>query len=219
MTFVRATIYAVMALGAPAGIAAAQSAPQLSSSPMLTEDPGQSDSWTYRNPQTPLSKYQQFLIAPTVVYSDPAAQWGSTTPAQRQKYAAFMTQALRQEIAQGYRIADRPGPGVATLRLTLLGVRKTVGGIATASRFTPMGMALNGIQSLRGKKGSMTGSVHAALEVTDSKSGELLFAAVRHRSPNALDIESTLSTEKTVEAVARDIANAVRRGLDQANGR
>ena len=49
----------------------------------------------------------------------------------------------------------------------------------------------------------MTGSVHAALEVTDSKSGELLFAAVRHRAPNALDIESTLSTEKTVEAVAQ----------------
>ena len=65
----------------------------------------------------------------------------------------------------------------------------------------------------------MTGSVHAALEVTNSKSGELLFAAVRHRAPNALDIESTLSTEKTVEAVARDIAQAVRKGLDQANGR
>jgi hypothetical protein len=82
-----------------------------------------------------------------------------------------------------------------------------------------MGFALNGIQSLRGKKGSMTGSVQAALEVTDSRNGALVFAAVRKRSPNALDIKSTLSTEKTVEAVADDIAKAVRKGLDAANGR
>ena len=55
--------------------------------------------------------------------------------------------------------------------------------------------------------------------MTDSRSGDLLFAAVRKRSPNALDIESTLSTEKTVEAVADDIAEAVRKGIDRANGR
>jgi phosphopantetheinyl transferase len=101
----------------------------------------------------------------------------------------------------------------------LLGVQQTVPLVATASRFTPVGFALNGIQSLRGKKGSMTGSVQAALEVNDSQSGELLFAAVRRRSPVALDIESTLSTEKTVEAVADEFAKAIRKGIDTANGR
>jgi hypothetical protein len=130
-----------------------------------------------------------------------------------------MTTALRNALAEGYQIVDRPGPGVATMKLTLLGVQNTVGGVATASRMTPMGFALNGIQSLRGKKGSMTGSAHVALEVTDSRSGDLLFAAVRVKSPNALDIESTLSTEKTVEAVANDVADSVRKGLDRANGR
>ena len=82
-----------------------------------------------------------------------------------------------------------------------------------------MGFALNSIKSLRGKKGTMTGALHAALEMSDSKSGALLFAAIRHRSPNALDIGATLSTEETVKAVADDIAVAVKKGIDRANGR
>jgi len=218
MKHLRATLLAALALSTPAAIFA-QAPSNLESASELTPDAGKGDSWTYRNPDVVLSKYQSFIIQPTVVYSDPAAQWSGTSPEDREKYAAIMTKALSDELGKTYQIADRPGPGVATMRLTLLGVQKTVGGVATASRLTPMGFALNGIQSLRGKKGSLTGSVHAALEITDSRSGELVFAAVRVRAPNALDIESTLSTEKTVEAVSNDIAVAVRKGLDKANGR
>lgn len=208
-----------LALCLPATALAAQAPSNLQSASMLTPDAGKGDSWTYRNPQASFASYQSFMIQPTAVYTGAGTQWGSTTPEQRQRYAAYMTEALRKELSQAYTVVDKPGPGVATLRLTLMGVQNTVGGVATASRFTPMGIALNGIQSLRGKKGSMTGSVTAAIEVMDSKNGALLFAAVRQRSPDALDIESTLSTEKTVEAVADDIARSIRKGIDRANGR
>ena len=129
----------------------------LQSASQLSPDAEKGDSWTYSNPTVTLSKYQKFIIQPTAVYTDPTAQWGGTTPEQRQKYAAYMTQALRDEVGKGYQIVDQPGPDVATLRLTLLGVQKTIGGVATAARATPMGFAFNGVQSLRGKKGSMTG--------------------------------------------------------------
>jgi hypothetical protein len=217
MKFTIAIPLVAMALWIPT-VVAAQAPSNLSSASRLSPD-GKGDSWTYRNPQASIGKYQSFMIAPTVVYSGAAAQWGNTTPEQRRKYAAYMTEALRKEIGSGYAIVDRPGPNVAVLQLTLLGVQNTIGGVATASRLTPMGLALNGIQSLRGKKGSMTGSVNAALEVSDSQNRELLFAAVRQRSPDALDIESTLSTEKTVEAVADDMAKSIRKGIDRANGR
>ncbi len=218
MKLVRVTLCAAMLLCTPAAVFA-QAPTDLASTSELTPDEGKADSWTYRNPDVALSKYQKFIIAPTAVHSDPTAQWGGTTPEQRAKYAAYMTKALRDEIGAAYQIVDKPGPGVATLRLTLLGVQKTIGGVATAARATPLGFAFNGVQSLRGKKGTMTGSVQAALEITDARSGDLVFAAVRKRSPNALDIESTLSTEKTVEAVADDIAKAIRKGIDNANGR
>ena len=205
------------ALAVTAPSAMAQSA-HLKSSSKLQQD-GKGDSWTYRNPDASLAKYQSFLILPTVVSGDPTAQWSGTSMEARRTYAAYMTKALTEQVGSGYQLVDRPGPGVATLQLTLLGVQKTIGGVATAARMTPMGFAMNGIQSLRGKKGSMTGSVQAALEVSDSQSKELVFAAIRQRSPDALDIESTLSTEKTVEAVADEFAKAIRKGLDKANGK
>lgn len=218
MKYLVATSIAALVLCAPASILA-QAPSNLSSASKLAPDPGKGDSWTYRHPTAAITKYQSFIVQPTVVYSGAAAQWGDTKPDDRQKFAAYMTRALQTEIGQSYPIVDKPGPNVGILRLTLLGVQKTVGGVATASRFTPMGLALNSVQSLRGKKGSMTGSVNVALELTDGQSGELIFAAVRQRSPDALDIESTLSTEKTVEAVADDIAKAVRKALDRANRR
>ncbi len=197
----------------------AQAPSQLRSAPKLREDPGKSDSWTYRNPRASIAGYQRFSILPTNVYSSPTARWGSTTPAQRARYAAYMTNALRTELGKSFEIVERPGPGVASMRLTLLGVETTTKVAATVSRATPLGLAFHGVKSLAGKQGSFTGSAQVALEITDSRSGELLFAAVRRRSPDALDIKATLSTEQTVEAVADDIASSVRKALERANGR
>lgn len=209
-----------------AALAASMAAPSygqapgsLKSASKLTQDAGKSDSWSYRHPTIVIRSYQRFIIQPTAVYSAPTAEWGKTTPEQRRKFAAYMTDALRKEIGTSYQIVDRPGPGVATMKLTLLGVQTTTKVAATASRMTPFGLALNGVKSIAGKPGSFSGSLQAAFELSDAQSGELIFAAVRRRSPNALDIESTLSTEKTVEAVADDIAETIRKALDKANGR
>jgi hypothetical protein len=218
MKQVNAALGAAFALCA-SQLAFAQAPSQLRSAKHLEEDAGKGDSWTYRNPRASIAKYQRFIILPTDVYSSPTARWGSTSPAQRAKYAAYMTNALRTELGKSYEIVDRPGPGVASMRLTLLGVSTTTKVAATASRATPLGLAFHGVKSLAGKEGSFTGGVQAALEISDSRSGELLFAAVRRRSPDALDIEATLSTERTVQAVADDIAASVRKGLNKANGR
>lgn len=213
-----AIIYVALAMSVPTS-AWGQTHGRLQSSSRLMEDPGKPDSWTYRNPGANLAAYQSFIIDPTAVYADPSATWGGTTPQQRQKFADLLSTELRKEIGKFYPIVDRPGPGVARMRLTLLGVETTKAGVATASKVTPFGLALNGVKSLAGKPGSFMGSVQVAFELTDSRTGELLYAAVRRRSPNALDIEASLSTEKTVESVAEDIADAIRKGLDKVNGR
>src|SRR3546814_12964992 len=156
--------------------AAGQAPGELQSSSRLTEDPGKHDSWTYRNPDANLATYKRFIIEPTAIYADPAATWGSTTQEQRQKFADKLTKALRDEIGSSYQIADKPGPDVARMRLTLLGIETTKSVAATASRVTPFGLAFNGVKSLAGKKGTFMGSVQAAFELTDSQSGELPYA-------------------------------------------
>jgi hypothetical protein len=179
---------------------------------------GVPDSWSYRNPKADVTRYKSFIIEPTAISTDPAAHWGKATEADKQKYAAQFTAALRDEIAKSYGLTTKKGPDVGVIRLTLLGVTPN-SPIAIATRVTPMGFALSSVKSIRGKPGTFSGSAQVAFELMDSRSGELIAAAIRRRSPDALNIVATTSTENTVGAVAQDVAEAIRVGLDKANGR
>lgn len=186
----------------------------LGSSAHLRHDKG--ESWTYLKPHLDLSRYQSVLVEPTVLYSGPDAQFNDIKLADRQKYVAILTDALRSELARSIRTAARAGPDALRVRVTLLGAEKTIGGVATVSHVMPIGLLTNAVKSAVGKKGSMTGSVLLAVEITDSTTGELLAAAVRREAPDALDIPATVSTSDTVEAAANGFAKHLREKLEKA---
>jgi hypothetical protein len=108
------------------------------------------------------------------------------------------------------------GPAFALLLPTLLGAAMTQAGVSTVTRVMPIGLVSNGTKSAAGMRGSLTGSVPAAIALYDGASDELLFAAVRREAPDALAIAATVSTAATVKAVADSIAERVRRGLERA---
>ena len=64
----------------------------------------------------------------------------------------------------------------------------------------------------------MTGSLLFAVEGYNGKTGELLFTAVRRRTPDPLDIPATFSTGDTVKAVADDFAEAAVKKLQNMMG-
>jgi hypothetical protein len=109
----------------------------------------------------------------------------------------------------------KPQADTLRLKVTILGAQKTQGGLATATRVTPLGFATSALKSAIGKKGSYTGSVLYAVELTDARTNELLIAAVRRRTPDPLDVPATLSTTDTVKAVAREFADGARRRLEE----
>ncbi|GAA0454258.1 hypothetical protein GCM10009095_22350 [Sphingomonas molluscorum] len=179
----------------------------LGSADELQHDKPRSESWTYVKPQAGFTRYRSILIDPTAIYTGSDAQFDGVSMADRQKYAALMTGVLKADLASTLAVVTKPGPGVLRVRLTLVGMEKTKGGFATVTRVTPVGLLTSSVQSLAGKKGTMSGSILFAVEIKDSRTGDLLAAAVRRRAPDALDIGSTLSTESTVKAVARDLAS------------
>jgi hypothetical protein len=189
----------------------------MASSARMHHDQG--ESWTYVKPKVDLRVYRAILLEPTVVYDGADAQFNGISAPDRQKFASIVTQELRSEIAKSFPLESASAPGTARLRITLLGVDSTKGGLATATRVTPVGFALSAVKSLAHKPGSLTGSVLYAVELTDSRTGELQVAAVRRRTPDALDIGATLSTADTVKAVAQDIARSMREKLARAAGR
>jgi hypothetical protein len=203
----------------PVSTAAAQTQDRapvgLPSSSRMTHDRG--ESWSYFKPGLNLASYRQIIVEPTRVYDGPDAQFNDVDRGDRQRYANIVTSRLRTELAG--RIATRAGPGTARLRLTLLGMDDTEGGFATATRVTPLGIVSNAVRSVAGREGRLTGSMLFALELFDSRSGELLAAVVRRRAPDALDIPATISTTETVEAIARELAQDVRQRLDRGTRR
>jgi hypothetical protein len=191
----------------------------LSSSARLRQDSSNSESWTYAKPGLKLGAYRSVMILPTIVYSGPDAQFDGVERSDRQKYAALVTAALTSELGKAFPIVGAAKADTLRLRVTLLGAETTKGGLATATRVTPLGLASSAVRSLRGKEGRFTGSLLLALELHDGTSNVLQFAAVRRRSPNALDIPATLSTTETVKAIAQSLAEDIRKRLEAAPGR
>jgi len=187
----------------------------LSSSGKMMQDKPGTESWTYAQSQSAFLKYRTVIVDPTVVYSGPDAQFDDIDASDRTKYAAMITDELRSEIAKSFPAPAKPQADTLRIRVTILGAKKTMGGIATATRVTPVGFATSALKSALGKKGTFTGSVLYAVEAFDGQSNELMLAAVRRRTPDPLDVPATLSTSDTVKSVARDFANSARRRLEE----
>jgi hypothetical protein len=187
----------------------------LHSSRKMTQDKPGSESWTYAQPRSVFLKYKTVIVDPAVVYQGADAQFEGIDRADRQKFADMITRELRSEIGKSFPTPAKPQADTLRLKVTILGAQKTQGGLATATRVTPLGFATSALKSAIGKKGSYTGSVLYAVELTDARTNELLIAAVRRRTPDPLDVPATLSTTDTVKAVAREFADGARRRLEE----
>ena len=213
----RITIGALVTLLA-AGNAYAQTADrapvELQSAEQLTQDKVGKESWTYISPTANFPKYRTVIIEPVTVYDGPDSQFNGIDPGDRTRFAEIFTAALRSEISKSFPAPAKAKSDTLRVHVSLLGARKTAGGLATAARATPIGFGLHAAKSLIGKQGALTGSALIAVEVFDGVSGELLLSAIRRRSPDPLDIPATLSTSETIKAVARDFASSARRRLE-----
>ena len=190
----------------------------LPSATLMSQDKPGTESWTYAQPTSVFTKYRTVIVDPTTVYQGPDAQFDNVDPADRAKYASVITGELRSEMAKTFPAPARPQADTLRLKVTILGATKTKGGIATATRVTPLGFATSALKSVRGKTGTFTGSILYAVEVYDARTNELLLAAVRRRTPDPLDVPATLSQTETVKAVAREFADGARKRLEMLTG-
>jgi hypothetical protein len=184
----------------------------------MTQDKANSENWTYVQPREVFTKYRSVIVDPTAVYQGPDAQFEGIDSADRYKAASVITDELRRELAKTFPSPASPQADTLRLKVTMLGATKTKGGIATATRVTPMGFGLSALKSALGKPGTFTGSVLFAVELHDGRTGELLLAAVRRRTPDPLDVPATLSQEETIKAVAREFADGARKRLENLTG-
>ena len=214
-----AAVPAALLLAYPAQAQTRDHAPvSLQSARQMAQDAPGSESWTYAQPIGVFHKYRSLIVDPTTVYQGPDAQFEGIDYADRSKFAAIITQEMRSELAKSFPAPARPQADTMRMKITMLGAQRTRGGLATATRVTPLGFATSALKSALGKKGTLTGSVLYAVELYDARTNELLLAAVRRRTPDPLDVPATLSTTDTVKAVAREFADGARKRLEDLTG-
>jgi hypothetical protein len=189
----------------------------LKSAPELEHD--KKESWTYIKPNLQLANFTAVLIEPTSVYRGSDAQFEGVSEADRQKFAQMLTDGLRTEMPKSFQLVRAPAANALRIHMTLVGAKKTTTGVGTVSSVMPVGLITNVVKSAAGKSGTFTGSVLIAVEIFNSRSGELLAAVVRREAPDALDIRATVSTDETVKAVADGIAKKLRERLVEAKSR
>ena len=185
----------------------------LSSSSQLTADKNISGAYIYRSPNANFSKYRRVMLDATVIYGGPEANFKDISAADRQTYAATVDQEMRRVLGEKINLVSAPGPDVVRIHVTLIGVRTTVGGVATITRVMPIGIAVNAVRGAAGEGGTMTGGIELGVELYDSQTNDLLAGAVRDIAPGAFDLGATMSTTDTVKASASDAATTLRDAL------
>ena len=190
----------------------------MKSSSKMTQDKAGAENWTYVQPREVFTKYRSVIVDPAVVYQGPDAQFDGIDSADRYKAASVITEELRQELAKTFPSPAKPQADTLRIKVTILGATKTKGGIATATRVTPVGFGLSALKSALGKPGTFTGSVLFAVELHDARTNELLLAAVRRRTPDPLDVPATISQDETIKSVAREFADGARKRLENLTG-
>lgn len=179
------------------------------------EEPG---AWTYKAAGVDLASYRRFILDPPRIYRGDGASFGGLSEAEVQQIGQMFVEETRTALGTNFPVVTKPGPGVARIRFTIVGVSETIPYVSTVTRVIPVGAAINLLSQGAGRGGTLTGSVTYGIEAFDSRSGMLIAAAVRQLTPGAFDISSTLGTMDTARAVARDAAAKLRATLDSLHG-
>ncbi len=182
-------------------------------SSQMKESPLGPQVMSYRNPDVDLRQYKQVMVTPVEIYTGPDANWKGVTQEEQEQLAAYLYQTTVAKLGEKGLYTDRPGPGVARLKLILAGVDKTRPVASTVTHALPVGLALNLGKGAMGKSGSFMGDATVGGEFTDSQTGNLVATFLAKEAPNAMDIPVIFSewdaSKKALDKVAQQIATRI----------
>lgn len=133
-------------------------------------------------------RYYKTVIDPVEIYDGPDAQFPKLSPEDREQLAHYMQDEFEKELRKTFEPVERPGPSTLRIHLTLTGATPSKSVLGPLSRFDLAGGPYNAFQGVRGKEGTMTGSVIYAVEIYDGENGSLLLAEITKQYPNAMNI-------------------------------
>ena len=195
--------------GAPGGCAATQPVDYrgLASASQMAPNPRDKDGhmpYRYSAADADWTSFTSVVLDPIAIYDGPDQQFGDMSARDRKALADYMQAQLGEALKGNYALANAPGPNTLRIHATLTGAEASTPVLSTVSKIAPVGLVVNGVQSLRDKQAALTGSVSYAVEIYDSTSGRLLRAYVSKQYPFA---ENVLASFGTLDASRAGIRN------------
>lgn len=99
-----------------------------------------------------------------------------------------MRSQFTERLAERFGSRAPAGGDTLRIRLTLTGARANTAVLRTFTRFDLFGGPYNAVQAIRGKEGTMAGSMSFAVEIYDLSTNALLGAYVAKQFPNAWNL-------------------------------
>ncbi|MBG0812149.1 DUF3313 domain-containing protein [Methylosinus sp. H3A] len=159
--------------------------------------------------RTDWRSYTRLIIDPVKIYRGPDHQFGDMSEADKASLADFMQRQFAEKLAGRYAVTSVPGPGVLRLKLTLTGAAASTPVASTLSRFDLAGGLYNGVQTVRGGEGLLTGSATYAVEIEDASTRRLLAAHVAKHYPSPIDIPASIGALSAARAGIENGAEAL----------
>jgi hypothetical protein len=189
----------------------------------LAPHPERPNVLAYRAPNFQPKNYSQFMFPPIEIWIDPASEYKGVEPDQLKKVTDRLLEAITDALKDGYPIVDKPGPGVAIIRIALTNVylKKKKW---KWQHYTPIGAATKGVQVAAGKNVALK-TAHLEIEMLDSQSGQRLQAGVDFQAGEKLrekiqeGKEAPETTWADVEDTLEFYAKRLRKRMDAARGR
>ncbi|OBZ92699.1 hypothetical protein ADU59_25280 [Pararhizobium polonicum] len=200
MTFrpIHAALIALSAITAgcttadPTVYAGLASAPQLQPNP---EDKSGRVPYRYTS-NVDWRQYDKIIIDPVTIYSGPDNQFVKMAEKDKAVLANYMQDRFAEKLRPRFASVNSASPGTLRLHLTLTGAKDTTPFLGPFSHLDVGGNVINAAQAVRGREGTMAGSVNYAVEIYDAPSNRLLSAYVTKQYPNAMNAGATFSPLK-----------------------
>ncbi|KAF2990141.1 DUF3313 domain-containing protein [Methylocystis sp. MJC1] len=158
--------------------------------------------------------YDRLTIDPVAIYRGADHQFADMSETDKVALADHMQRQFSEKLKSRFRLTEKAGPNTLRLRLTLTGAVKSTPVLSTLSRFDLAGGVYNGVQTVRGGEGLLTGSVIYAVEIRDSDN-RLLTAFVTKQYPSPLNIPASVGSLSAAQAGIEKGAEAL---LEQLSG-
>lgn len=157
------------------------------------------------NPRFTPANYNAIILDPLVFYPEPKPS-EQVSAEELNRMLAYANNGLRQQLSQRFKVVDRPGPGVARIRVAVSSVAAKGEGLKPYQYVPIVYVATMAARAATGSP-SLRQFIVVESEATDSVSGELLGERVRTATGENLPTGVNVITLETMKPTLDELTS------------